>query len=850
MDGSNILIIVESPTKAKTISKFLPKGCTVVASKGHIRDLPEDRMAIDVEKGFECEYKVVEGKDSLIRELKSNLKQADRLLLATDEDREGESISWHLLQVLKPKIPYQRMVFHEITKNAITKALDNGRELDEHLVQAQEGRRVVDRLYGYTLSPTLWKKLSNKKLSAGRVQSVGLRLTVERERVRIGFVQSTYFDAKADLLSKGNQGFEARLTSYQNRPIATGKDFDSVSGAYKGKESKLLLTKEQAEAVVKQLKDEPFSVSDVQRKPFVTRPNVPFTTSTLQQDAIKKLHISSSDTMRIAQKLYENGFITYMRTDSPALSQEGTDAARNLVNELYGKQYLSPSPRYFAAKSAGAQEAHEAIRPAGERFQHPSNTNLSGKELALYELIWKRTLASQMADAQKATTTVQLQSGDGQFTATGTEIVFPGFLRAYVEGSDDPEVALEDKESLLPPLSVGEACALVQLVEVEHQTKSPARYTEASLVQELEKRGIGRPSTYATIIKTLLDRKYVVKEGSALAPTFVGFAVCQFLETNFANFIDYDFTSTMEDALDKIASGTLDRISFLSSFYLGPDGLDNQNKLQLQQDNKVLAKTIRLQQVSEENPVMIGPYGPYVLGEEVEGKAQYISLPLTWLPGNITDEDVKELVSKGKVKIEPEVLGPGPVNGEPVKVMQGRFGPYWQEGDGKESRRASIPKWVLDSNKVNDLDIAHRYLALPRALGNDDAGNPIVAAKGKFGPFLECNGTYRNLARTDHDKQLFSITLEEAKQMLSEQPEKAGGKGKKAGRTSSAAVLKQIGEFEGGSVALASGRYGLYLKVGKENIPLPAEYKKDAAKAEALSLDEAVEIIRTKRAKD
>ncbi|NBK23013.1 MAG: type I DNA topoisomerase, partial [Spirochaetia bacterium] len=764
MDDSKVLIIVESPTKAKTISKFLPSTCTVVASKGHIRDLPEKHMAIDVENDFAIEYKVVEGKESLIRELKKSLKGADRLLLATDEDREGESISWHLLEVLKPKIPHQRMVFHEITKAAIQKALASGRALDENLVQAQEGRRVVDRLFGYTLSPTLWKKLANKKLSAGRVQSVGLRLTVERERQRIAFSQSTYFDAKAELLSSSKQNFEARLTSYQDKSLAGGKDFDSVTGIYKGNGKKLLLDKKKVEQIVADLQDAPFEIADIQRKPFVTRPSIPFTTSTLQQDAIKKLHISASDTMRIAQKLYENGFITYMRTDSPSLSQEGTQAARTQVEKLYGQDYLSPSARYFKAKKdSGAQEAHEAIRPSGDSFIIPSDTNLSGKDRALYELIWKRTLASQMADAQKATTSVSIKANDAIFTATGTQIVFPGFLRAYVEGSDDPEAALEDKETLLPPLSVGEVCPLVLLQSLEHQTKPPARYTEASLVQELENRGIGRPSTYATILKTLLDRKYVVKEGSALAPTFTGFGVCQFLENNFPQFVDYDFTSNMENALDQIADGELDKVAFLKDFYLGENGLENQNKVQMEMDNKTESKTLALSHISEENPILIGPYGPYVQGPEVDGKSQYISLPNTWLPGTITNEEVQQLIAKGKVKAEPEELGVGVVKGESVQLLTGRFGPYWQEGSGKEAKRASIPKWISESGQEHDLAIANKYLSLPRVLGKDKDGNDIVAAKGKFGPFIECNGEYRNLNKRDHDGQLFSVTLEEAK---------------------------------------------------------------------------------------
>ena len=846
MDDAKTLIIVESPTKAKTITHFLPKECKVVASKGHIRDLPEERMAIDVDKDFACEYQVVSGKESLIKELKSSLKGASRLLLATDEDREGESISWHLLEVLKPKIPYQRMVFHEITKGAITKALEQGRELDENLVMAQEGRRVVDRLYGYTLSPTLWRKLSNKKLSAGRVQSVGLRLTVERERLRMLFLQTTYYDAKADLLSKEHKAFEAKLTSYQGQGIAGSKDFDSNSGVYKQKANTLLLQKEQIEAIVKELERETYHIEDIQRKPFVTRPSIPFTTSTLQQDAIKKLHISASDTMRIAQKLYENGFITYMRTDSPSLSQEGTRAARNLVESLYGNEYLSSSPRYFAAKSAGAQEAHEAIRPAGETFLHPSETHLLGKELALYELIWKRTLASQMAEAKKATTTVRIKAGDGEFTATGTEIVFPGFLRAYVEGSDDPEAALDDKESLLPALKVGEVCDLTALAASEHQTKSPARFTEASLVQELEKRGIGRPSTYATIIKTLLDRRYVVKEGSALAPTFMGFAVCQFLETNFPQFVDYDFTSMMEDGLDKIASGELDKVAFLSSFYLGETGLAKQNELQLSLDNKVASKTLRLPQIAEENPIMIGPYGPYVIDEQ----AQFISLPQDWLPGSVTDEQVKQLIAKGKEKAKPVILGSGPVSGAPVQVLTGRFGPYWQEGEGKEAKRASIPKWVQDAQKTEDLEIAKRYLSLPRVLGTDAEGNEVIAHKGKYGPFVACKSEIRNLRKNDSDQHLFSITLEQALQLLKEEKTPAKGGGRKTqARTAKASVVKDLGTFENETVALATGRYGFYLKVGKENIALPNEFKKDEAKANSLTHEEAVQIISTKRAK-
>ncbi|OQA44972.1 MAG: DNA topoisomerase 1 [Spirochaetes bacterium ADurb.Bin315] len=837
MSEKNTLIIVESPTKAKTITKFLPKTYKVVASNGHVRDLPEERMAIKIEKGFAAEYEPVKGKQRLIADLKKELKDADRLLLATDEDREGESISWHLLEVLKPKIPYRRMVFHEITKKAITNALETGRDLDENLVHAQEGRRLVDRLYGYTLSPTLWKKLSNKKLSAGRVQSVGLRLTVDRERMRIAFEQNTYWDASAELTNAKGELFEAKLVSYQDRAIASSRDFDATTGAYKGKMGMLHLGEEEARAIVKELKEEQFVVTSIERKPFITRPSIPFTTSTLQQDATRKLRISASEVMRIAQRLYESGYITYMRTDSPSLSREGTMAARAQVEELYGTEYLSPKARYFAAKSAQAQEAHEAIRPAGDAFVHPQDTRLSGRELALYDLIWKRTLACQMADAQKATTTATIEAGAGIFTATGTEIVFPGFIRAYVEEVEDNEI---DKDKILPPLSEGEVCPLKSLTAVEHQTRLPARYTEASLVQELEKRGIGRPSTYATIIKTLLDRKYVVKEGSALVPTFIGFGVCQFLETNFKQFIDYDFTVRMEEDLDKIARGELKKETFLAEFFLGEHGLMEQNRQQLTLDNKGESKTLNLCHIDEANPIMIGPYGPYVVLKD----GQLVSLPYGWTPGSITDADVKALIANGKQQPEAKTLGPGPNTGEPIQLLSGRFGPYWQEGEGKDAKRASVPKWVQDGDLQEDGAIATRYLSLPRILGKDKEGMEVVATKGKYGPYLASGDKTRKLNRLDKDKQLFGITLEEALELLGKEEVKGS---KKRGVRTASAPLKELGEFEGRKITLHNGRYGFYLKHGTSNVTLPNEYKKDEEKALSLRPEEAQRIVEEKQ---
>ncbi|HZJ88908.1 MAG TPA: type I DNA topoisomerase [Sphaerochaeta sp.] len=840
MSEEKILIVVESPTKARTIKRFLPKNCTVVASKGHVRDLPEDRMAIDTEQEFACEYQVVPGRESVIKELKTDLKKADRLLLATDEDREGESISWHLVELLKPTVPYQRMVFHEITKGAITKALEQGRDLDENLVHAQESRRIVDRLYGYTLSPTLWRKLSNKKLSAGRVQSVGLRLIVERERQRLQFSESSYYDAEAQLRTAADAPFEAKLIAYQGAPLAASKDFDSITGAYKGKKGTLLLQKEEAEAIVKAVEAEPFIVEEITRRPFVTRPSIPFTTSTLQMDAIRRLRISAAETMRIAQKLYENGFITYMRTDSPSLSQEGTRAARAQVTSLYGKEYLSEKPRYFAARSASAQEAHEAIRPAGEHFRKPEETGLKGREFALYDLIYKRTIACQMAEAKKATTTARIRAGEAEFTASGTEIVFPGFIRAYVEGSDDPEAALEDKEKLLPAMEQGEKSTLESLEAVEHRTKSPARYTEASLVRELEKRGIGRPSTYASIIKTLLDRQYAIKQGNALAPTFIGYGVCQFLETNFAQFIDYDFTSMMEDGLDKIAAGELDKVAFLNAFYHGDAGLREQNEQQLELDNRVASKTLKLCKISDDNPVMIGPYGPYV----IDPKGDFISVPHDWIPGNIEDSDVKALIEAGKQERKEIILGAGPNTGEDVQLLDGRYGPYWQEGSGKKAKRASVPKWVLDAELAEDLETASQYLSLPRVLGTDEAGEEVIANKGKYGPYIAAGKQTRKLPQSTRDELVFSITLEEALKRIAE-PVATKGKG----RGSRAAVIQEIGPYKKETIALADGRYGLYLKVGKKNVSLPKEYKEDLERAKGLTVEEAVAIIEAKKQK-
>jgi DNA topoisomerase-1 len=539
--ADKFLVIVESPTKAKTIRKFLPKNYIVEASMGHVRDLPQSatqipakvkdqewtKLGVNVKNDFEPLYVVPKGKSKIITELRKKLKTCKGLYLATDEDREGESISWHLIALLKPKVPVKRMVFHEITKRAITKALEDTREIDVQLVKAQETRRVLDRLYGYTLSPLIWKKIAYG-LSAGRVQSPGLRMAVIRERERIAFRKSEYWDIKATLSAKDK--FEAKLIGYKNKRIATGKDFDSKTGKLAKGKDVTVVDEKLAKELAKKLKGSKFSVVSTEEKKFTQNPAIPFTTSTLQQEGNRKLGLSARDTMRVAQRLYENGLITYMRTDSPNLSNEAINGARSEVESLYGKKYLSEKPRQYKAKSKGAQEAHEAIRPAGYEFTHPKDTGLDGKEKALYELIWKRTLATQMAVAQKASMSVKIEADDCEFSASGTRIIFPGFLRVYVEGKDDPDSALDDKEVILPDMKKGDSLKADKLEPLYHETKPPARFTEASLVQRLEKEGIGRPSTYATIIGTIQERGYVRKDGNTLVPTYTEWPLCNFLK--------------------------------------------------------------------------------------------------------------------------------------------------------------------------------------------------------------------------------------------------------------------------------------------------------------------------------
>ncbi|WP_208344218.1 type I DNA topoisomerase, partial [Aetokthonos hydrillicola] len=593
------LVIVESPTKARTIRNYLPRDYRVEASMGHVRDLPQSateipsnvkgekwaQLGVNIDADFEPLYVVPKDKKKIVTQLKEALKDVDELILATDEDREGESISWHLHQLLKPKVPIKRMVFHEITSEAIKKALENCRDIDEQLVRAQETRRILDRLVGYTLSPLLWKKIA-WGLSAGRVQSVAVRLLVKRERQRRAFHQGTYWDLKATLTppaEKGSLSFVSQLITLGGTRLATGSDFDSATGQIAKERQVILLNEAEALALKERLAGKVWQVTEMEERPVTRKPAPPFTTSTLQQESNRKLRLSARDTMRIAQNLYEQGYITYMRTDSVNLSEQAITAARACVAQLYGKQYLSPEPRQYATKSKGAQEAHEAIRPAGNSFRTPQDTGLSGRELQLYDLIWKRTVATQMADSRQTQITMQLQVEDAGFRSSGKRIDFPGFLRAYVEGSDDPEAALEDQEIILPNLKVGDRPNCKELEAIGHETQPPARYTEATLVKTLESEGIGRPSTYASIIGTIIDKGYTQLTNNALIPTFTAFAVTDLLEKHFPDIVDPSFTSKMEQTLDDIAAGEAKWLPYLREFYLGEKGLETLVKEQEKQ---------------------------------------------------------------------------------------------------------------------------------------------------------------------------------------------------------------------------------------------------------------------------
>ncbi|MFD7121035.1 type I DNA topoisomerase [Streptomyces sp. NPDC056730] len=875
--GGRRLVIVESPAKAKTIKGYLGPGYVVEASVGHIRDLPNGaaevpekytgevrRLGVDVEHDFQPIYVVNADKKAQVRKLKELLAESDELYLATDEDREGEAIAWHLQEVLKPKVPVHRMVFHEITKDAIRAAVANPRELNTRMVDAQETRRILDRLYGYEVSPVLWKKVM-RGLSAGRVQSVATRLVVERERERIAFRSAEYWDLTGTF-STGRAGdasdpssLVARLNAVDGRRVAQGRDF-GPDGRLKS-DQVLHLDEANARALAAALENASFSVRSVESKPYRRSPYAPFRTTTLQQEASRKLGFGAKSTMQVAQKLYENGFITYMRTDSTTLSDTAVSAARAQVTQLYGASYLPDRPRTYAGKVKNAQEAHEAIRPSGDRFRTPAETGLTGDQFKLYELIWKRTVASQMKDAVGNSVTVKIggRSSDGrdaEFSASGKTITFHGFMKAYVEGADDPNAELDDRERRLPQVAEGDALSAEELSVDGHATKPPARYTEASLVKELEEREIGRPSTYASIIGTILDRGYVFKKGTALVPSFLSFAVVNLLETHFGRLVDYDFTAKMEDDLDRIAQGEAQAVPWLRRFYFG-EGDDNAGvasgagngdgdhlgglKELVTDLGAIDAREISSFPVGDGIMLRVGRYGPYVeRGEKDEEGHQRADVPEDLAPDELTVEYAEELLAKPSGDFE---LGADPESGHQIVAKDGRYGPYVTEilpdGTPKTGKNAVKPRTasLFKSMSLDTVTLADalKLMSLPRVVGTDAEGVEITAQNGRYGPYLKKGTDSRSLETED---QLFNITLDEALAIYA-QP-------KQRGRAAAKPPLKELGTdpVSERPVVVKDGRFGPYVTDGETNATLRTDDS-----VETITPERGYELLAEKRAK-
>ncbi|MFC8290026.1 type I DNA topoisomerase [Streptomyces sp. NPDC057242] len=878
--GGRRLVIVESPAKAKTIKGYLGPGYVVEASVGHIRDLPSGaaevpekytgevrRLGVDVEHDFQPVYVVNADKKAQVRKLKELLAESDELYLATDEDREGEAIAWHLREVLKPKVPVHRMVFHEITKDAIREAVANPRELNQRMVDAQETRRILDRLYGYEVSPVLWKKVM-PRLSAGRVQSVATRLVVERERERIAFRSAEYWDLTGTFFTgrKGDasdpSSLVARLASVDGRRVAQGRDF-GPDGQLKTA-NVLHLDERNARTLAAALADTAFSVRSVESKPYRRSPYAPFRTTTLQQEASRKLGFGAKATMQVAQKLYENGFITYMRTDSTILSDTAVSAARAQVTHLYGADYLPEKPRVYAGKVKNAQEAHEAIRPSGDRFRTPAETGLTGDQFKLYELIWKRTVASQMKDATGNSVTVKIggrasDGRDAEFSASGKTITFHGFMKAYVEGADDPNAELDDRERRLPQVAEGDALSAEEITADGHATKPPARYTEASLVKELEEREIGRPSTYASIIGTILDRGYVFKKGTALVPSFLSFAVVNLLEKHFGRLVDYDFTARMEDDLDRIARGEAQSVPWLKRFYFGDteggagghggaadagngDGDHLGGLKELVTDlGAIDAREISSFPVGNGIVLRVGRYGAYVeRGEKGQEEYQKADVPDDLAPDELTVELAEELLAKPSGDFE---LGTDPVSGHQIVAKDGRYGPYvteiLPEGTPKTGKNAVKPRTASLFKSMSldtvTLEEALKLMSLPRVVGADAEGVEITAQNGRYGPYLKKGTDSRSL--TD-EEQLFSITLDEALAIYA-QP-------KQRGRAAAKPPLKELGTdpVSEKPVVVKDGRFGPYVTDGETNATL-----RTGDSVETITPERGYELLAEKRAK-
>jgi DNA topoisomerase-1 len=848
----NRLVIVESPAKAKTIEGFLGRGYVVESSIGHIRDLPSGadeiparhkgepwaRLGVDVDNDFKPLYIVPKNKKAQITKLKRLLKDADELLLATDEDREGEAIAWHLLDELKPKVPVRRMVFHEITSHAILEAIANSRDIDGDLVDAQETRRILDRLYGYEVSPVLWRKVMSG-LSAGRVQSVATRLVVERERERMSFASASYWDLEASFDAgedKDPRTFPAKLVTIDGSRVAQGRDFDSA-GTLKSAAGVVHLDGRRSAALADALREQTFEVRSVEAKPYRRSPYAPFRTTTLQQEASRKLGFGASRTMQVAQRLYENGFITYMRTDSITLSGTAISAAREQVRELYGADYLPDAPRTYQSKVKNAQEAHEAIRPAGESFRTPGETRLNGDDFRLYELIWMRTVASQMKDAEGRTVTIRTAAAavtgeDCEFSSSGRVITFHGFLKAYVEGADDP-AERDDRETRLPGVERGDAVTVAALDASGHETRPPARYTEATLVRELEEREIGRPSTYASIIGTILGRGYVYKKGTSLVPAWLAFAVIRLLERHFTRLVDYEFTANMEDVLDEVAAGRRIAKDVLARFYFGGGDLEGLKTL-VTELGEIDARELSTFELAEGIVVRVGRYGPYV--EDKEGNRA--NIPEDLPPDELTVAAAKELLANPAGA--EQVLGEDPVSGRTIVAKNGRFGPYVTELLPDDAPKSAKPRTssLLKSMSLDtvDLDDALQLLTLPRVVGVDpSSGEEITAQNGRYGPYLKKGTDSRSLS---DEEELFSVTLEQALAIYAE-PKSRGGR-------PATAPLRELGvdPVTGKAVVVKDGRFGPYITDGDYNATL----RRDDT-VETLTLERAAELLADKRAK-
>jgi DNA topoisomerase-1 len=883
MASGRKLVIVESPAKAKTIAGYLGQGWDVEASVGHIRDIPTPaempaeikkgpfgRFGVNIEDDFDPYYVVDADKKKKVRELKALLKDADELYLATDEDREGEAIAWHLYETLKPKIPVKRMVFHEITREAIQRAANQTRDINVALVDAQETRRILDRLYGYEVSPVLWRKVA-PKLSAGRVQSVATRMVVERERERMAFVRATYWDVEADVTPGADEDlFAARLTGVDGKKVATGRDF-ADDGTLKGDRA-VQLDEARATGIAEALRQVRVSVAEVSEKPYTRRPSAPFTTSTLQQEASRKLRLNSRNAMRVAQRLYENGYITYMRTDSIALSDTAISAARQQARDMYGAASVPDAPRRYESKAKNAQEAHEAIRPAGDRFRTPKQLEgeLRGDEYALYDLIWKRTVASQMADARGSTASIRLAATlpegaparEVELSASGTVITFRGFLAAYEEGRDDQARARDDEERRLPPLGAGRELDVRRAEAGGHETSPPARYTEATLVKAMEERGIGRPSTYASTIGTIQDRGYVGTRGSALVPSWLAFAVTRLMEEHFGRLVDYDFTATMEEDLDAIARGDEQRVAWLKRFYFGDEATSAEGLRQLVEDlGDIDARAISTIDIGDGIVVRVGRYGPYV--EEVvpagidprtgevtdpeaassgESQPRRASITDDVPPDELTPAMARELLDRAAD--DGRVLGQDPATGRDLVAKAGRYGPYVTEvipedeqSTGKNKVKPRTASLFKDMDLATvDLETALRLLSLPRVVGADpESGEEITAQNGRYGPYLKKGTDSRSLTS---EQQLFDITLEEALAIYA-QP-------KQRGRAAAKPPLAELGTdpVSGRPVVVKDGRFGPYVTDGETNATL----RKDDD-PESITPERGYELLADKRAR-